>query len=205
MVGVAFASKVNKTDAVAVAAVSERAVATGDFHEGLNFAAVHQLPLVVVVERGSTTSAAPPLVEQPHVYERARGYRVPGLPVDGADVLQVIQVMETAVDRARAGKGPTLVEATTVLEQNEPRPEESIPVPLETNPPAPTDGGRVFSDPVTQYETFLLERNLLEPVEKGLILERIRQLSDDWATEEQAAEPGVRNEAIDPGANDSPV
>ncbi|MGH9335859.1 MAG: thiamine pyrophosphate-dependent enzyme, partial [Vicinamibacteria bacterium] len=114
MAGLAFAAKVQGEDRVALALVSDEAVASGDFHEGLNFAAVHKTPLVVVVARFPSSGrgvAQPAGPEVAQLYERARGYGLAALPVDGSDLLQVVQVVETAMDRAKSGEGPTLIEA----------------------------------------------------------------------------------------------
>ena len=114
MAGFAFSARVQHQDRVALALVSDEAVATGDFHEGMNFAAVRKAPLVVVVVRfPSAGRIGGPLAasEVSQLYERARGYGVTSLPVDGSDLLQVVQVVETAMDRAKSGEGPTLIEA----------------------------------------------------------------------------------------------
>ena len=81
--------------------------ATGDFHEGVNFAAVQKCPLIVVVVRYPTSRVGSEVAQ---LYERAKGYGLASLPVDGSDLLQVVQVVETAVARAQAGDGPTLIE-----------------------------------------------------------------------------------------------
>lgn len=183
MAGVAYAAKFLAKKAVAVAILGERAMATGDFHEGFNFAAVHQLPLIVVVENGSYPSSHSTLVKSPYVYETARGYGVPGLPVDGTDVLQVLQAVETAIDRARSGKGPTLVEARTARSKSSPTQEGSIPLPFEGEQAIyRSESGNlqvIESDPVAQFETFLVDHGLIEPVERGLILERVQLLVDN--------------------------
>ena len=74
---------------------------------------MHQLPLVVVVEYGPDVASGSSFAESRQVYERVRGYGIAGLPVDGTDVLQVLQAVEAAIDRARSGKGPSLVEVMT--------------------------------------------------------------------------------------------
>jgi TPP-dependent pyruvate/acetoin dehydrogenase alpha subunit len=103
MAGMAFSARVKRQDRVAVALVSEEAVATGDFHEGLNFACVRKAPLVVVVAR-LPSAGRPGGPEVSQLYERARGYGLTALPVDGSDLLQVVQVVETALERAKAGE-----------------------------------------------------------------------------------------------------
>ena len=85
----------------------------GDVHEGLNFAAIHKLPFVLVIENNGYAISVPVSKELalPDVADRASGYGIPGVVVDGADVLGCYQASKEAVARARAGDGPTLIEA----------------------------------------------------------------------------------------------
>jgi 2-oxoisovalerate dehydrogenase E1 component alpha subunit len=88
----------------------------GDVHEGLNFAAIHKLPFILVVENNGYAISVP--VERqlatPNVADRAAGYGIPGVIVDGADVLGCYVAAKEAVDRARRGDGPTLIEAKVI-------------------------------------------------------------------------------------------
>ena len=85
----------------------------GDVHEALNFAAIHKLPFVFVVENNGYAISVPAAMELavPDVAVRAAGYGIPGVVVDGTDVLACYVAAKTAIDRARAGDGPTLIEA----------------------------------------------------------------------------------------------
>jgi 2-oxoisovalerate dehydrogenase E1 component alpha subunit len=85
----------------------------GDVHEGLNFAAIHKLPFVFVVENNGYAISVPMArqVSVAHVADRAAGYGIPGVVVDGNDVLACYAAARDAVTRARAGDGPTLIEA----------------------------------------------------------------------------------------------
>jgi len=85
----------------------------GDVHEALNFAAIHRLPFVFVVENNGYAISVPVerQVAGPGVAARAAGYGIPGVVVEGTDVLACYQVGKAAIDRARAGEGPTLIEA----------------------------------------------------------------------------------------------
>ncbi len=114
--GVLWAQRLDgRTDRVCVAYIGEGATATGPFHEGLNFAAVHKLPLIVVVENNQYAYSTPVELEVPTetVAQRAEGYGIFGRSVDGNDVLEVYDVMCEALTHARAGKGPALVECVT--------------------------------------------------------------------------------------------
>ena len=112
-VGIALAAKIRKTGQVAVTIMGEGSSNQGDVHEGLNFAAIHKLPFVFVVENNGYAISVPAArqVSVADVAERAAGYGIPGVVVDGADVLACYQAARVAVDRARAGEGPTLIEA----------------------------------------------------------------------------------------------
>jgi 2-oxoisovalerate dehydrogenase E1 component alpha subunit len=85
----------------------------GDVHEGLNFAAIHKLPFVFVVENNGYAISVPAAkqLSVEDVADRASGYGIPGVVVDGTDVLACYRAAREAVDRARSGEGPTLIEA----------------------------------------------------------------------------------------------
>jgi TPP-dependent pyruvate/acetoin dehydrogenase alpha subunit len=112
----------------------------------------------------------------------ARGYGVPSLPVEGVDVLQVLQVIETAVDRAREGRGPTLVEVRTARGRSHELRDGAVPSSFVNRRNEPSLGsddsaeGERSRDPVGNFESLLVNHDLLQPVERGLILDRIEQL-----------------------------
>src|SRR5262245_10067400 len=112
-VGSALAAKLRGEDSVSVAYFGDAGSSKSDFHEGLNFAAVHQLPVVLFCENNRVAISVPFEMQSAvrSVADRAVGYAVVGISVDGADPLQVYRVMREAVDGARAGKGPALIEA----------------------------------------------------------------------------------------------
>jgi 2-oxoisovalerate dehydrogenase E1 component alpha subunit len=112
-VGIALAAKIRKTDQVAMTTMGEGSSNQGDVHEGLNFAAIHKLPFVFVVENNGYAISVPAAkeVSVEDVADRASGYGIPGVVVDGADVLACYRAAKVAVDRARSGGGPTLIEA----------------------------------------------------------------------------------------------
>ena len=112
-VGIALAAKIRKTGQVALTTMGEGSSNQGDVHEGLNFAAIHKLPFIFVVENNGYAISVPAArqVSVPNVADRAAGYGIPGVVVDGNDVLACYVAAREAVDRARAGEGPTLIEA----------------------------------------------------------------------------------------------
>src|ERR1700681_2410221 len=107
-VGSALAAKLRGEDSVSVAYFGDGGSSKSDFHEGLNFAAVHQLPVVLFCENNGMAISVPFAMQSGvhSVADRAVGYAVVGISVDGSDPLQVYRVMHDAVEAARAGKGP---------------------------------------------------------------------------------------------------
>jgi 2-oxoisovalerate dehydrogenase E1 component alpha subunit len=112
-VGIALAAKIRATGQVAMTFMGEGSSNQGDVHEGLNFAAIHKLPFVLVIENNGYAISVPSVMELalPDVADRASGYGIPGVVVDGSDVLACYRASREAVDRARKGDGPTLIEA----------------------------------------------------------------------------------------------
>jgi 2-oxoisovalerate dehydrogenase E1 component alpha subunit len=112
-VGIALAAKIRKTGQVAMTSMGEGSSNQGDVHEGLNFAAIHKLPFVFVVENNGYAISVPAAMEVSveDVADRASGYGIPGVVVDGSDVLACYAAARDAVARARAGDGPSMIEA----------------------------------------------------------------------------------------------
>jgi 2-oxoisovalerate dehydrogenase E1 component alpha subunit len=115
-VGIALAAKIRKTGEVAMSSMGEGSANQGDVHEGLNFAGVHKLPFILVVENNGYAISVPVSKQLPieNVADRASGYGMPGIVVDGADVLECYRVAKEAVDRARRGEGSTFIEAKVI-------------------------------------------------------------------------------------------
>ena len=115
MAGIALAGRLQKKDLVTMTWIGDGGTSTGAFHEGLNFAAVQKLPLVVIAENNGWAYSTPfkKQTAAPTLVAKAAAYGIPGEQVDGNDVFAVYDVARRAVDHARAGGGPTLVEAIT--------------------------------------------------------------------------------------------
>ncbi len=114
-VGVALASKLRGEDDVTIVYFGEGATSQGDFHEGLNFASVHKLPVIFFCENNGYAISEPQWKEMavPNVSDRARGYGFRGATLDGNDTLAVYQTTRWAVEECRRGHGPKLIEAKT--------------------------------------------------------------------------------------------
>lgn len=114
-VGAAMAAQRLDEDSVTVAFLGDGATSTGDTHEALNFAAVFGAPCVFFVQNNQWAISVPASRQHaaPSIAHRAAGYGMPGVRVDGNDVLACFTVMAQAAQRAREGGGPTLIEAVT--------------------------------------------------------------------------------------------
>jgi len=114
-VGVGLAAQLGGDDHIAVASFGDGATGTGSFHEAVNLAALWRLPVVFVCQNNHYAEMTPTAHAQPvaDVADRAAAYGIPGVKVDGNDPDAVYRALATAVGRARAGDGPTLLEATT--------------------------------------------------------------------------------------------
>lgn len=165
-VGAAMAAQRLGEDSVTLAFLGDGATSTGDTHEALNFAAVFQAPCVFVVQNNQWTISVP--VERqtaaPSIAHRAIGYGMPGIRVDGNDVLACFAVVAEAAARARDGGGPTLVEALTY---------RMGPHTTSDDPTRYRDPDELAhwatKDPIDRYRTYLRE----EGVWTGRLEERV--------------------------------
>ena len=112
-VGIALASKLRGEKDATIVYFGDGATSKGDFHEGLNFAGVHRLPVVFFCENNGYAISVPVKKQMAiaQVSQRAAGYGFPGVTVDGNDALAVYAASKEALQRARGGDGPTLIEA----------------------------------------------------------------------------------------------
>lgn len=111
--GIAYASKVRDEDDVTVVCAGDGSTSEGDFHEGLNFAGIHRLAVICLVQDNDYAISVPHRLQMTvdSVADRAASYGWAGATVDGSDVLGVYEVMVEAARRARSGEGPTLIDA----------------------------------------------------------------------------------------------
>jgi pyruvate dehydrogenase E1 component alpha subunit len=157
--GLAWGKKLNGEDAVAIVFFGDGATSEGSFHEGANFAGVMRAPLVLFCSNNQWAISTP-LSSQTAaatLAEKAAGYGMPGLRVDGGDVLAVYEAAREAVARARAGDGPTFVEAVTY---------RAAPHATADDPSAYIDQERVEEERqnecVGRYEGYLRRAGLLD-------------------------------------------
>lgn len=144
---------------VGLTTIGEGGMQTGATHEGLNIAAVEQVPLVVVVTNNHFAYSTPNDREFgcAHLVDRAKGYGYEGHTLDGTDLNACLEVIETAVKRARAGRPPQLVVATTLRLAGHGEHDDAsyVPPEMKSEPFA--------QDALQRTEQFILERKMLEP------------------------------------------
>lgn len=186
-VGFALAAKMTKQDFVSLVTFGEGSSNQGDFHEGLNFAGVHKLPVIFMCENNQYAISVP-LKKQlacERVSDRAIGYGMPGVTVDGNDPLAVYEVVKNAHNRARHGGGPTLIEVLT----------------YRFTPHSSDDDDRAYrnpsdvnlakeKDPIALFEKYLRDVNLLNNEMKKELEDKIMKIVNDaTAYAERASYP----------------
>ncbi len=186
--GAALAFKMKKQSNVALTWIGDGGSSVGDFHEGLNFAAVMRLPLVVILENNGYAYSTPinkqTLLD--NFADRAKAYGIPGETVDGNDVVAVYEITQRAANRARKGEGPTLIEAKTFRMKGHAEHDDAFYVPKE-----------LFEywekrDPIKRYEKFLLSDKIVKQSELDKIQERVKKEIDEgqkWAEESPLPAP----------------
>jgi TPP-dependent pyruvate/acetoin dehydrogenase alpha subunit len=113
--GAALAYKIRKQDNIAITFFGEGATSRGGWHEALNFAGVHALPIVYVCQNNMWAESVPASLQAgiEHFADRAKAYGFPGITINGNDVMEVLAASRVAVNKAREGGGPTLIEMLT--------------------------------------------------------------------------------------------
>jgi pyruvate dehydrogenase E1 component alpha subunit len=185
-VGLAQAIKYQKETHVALVGCGDGATSEGDFNEALNFAGVYQAPVIFVVQNNGWAISTPRRSQTAarHLADRGQGFGVPACLVDGNDVLAVYQVVSEAVARARAGDGPTLIEAityrlgahTTADDPTRYRPQDELEQ-------------WAKRDPITRFRTFLRDRHILTESEDKHIFAEIDAEFDEALAAYEALPP----------------
>lgn len=172
--GAALASIMQGNKRVAVAFMGDGAVDEGSFHESLNFASLKKLPVLFVCENNFYATNSPLRARQPanNIAQRAKGYKMPGIRVDGNDVLTVYGVAREAVRRARNGGGPTLIECRTYRWMQHVGPYYDYE--LGCRPKEELDKW-VKKCPIKRYRKFLRDKNILSESEMAQIAEQIER------------------------------
>jgi pyruvate dehydrogenase E1 component alpha subunit/2-oxoisovalerate dehydrogenase E1 component alpha subunit len=180
MTGVAMAGRYLGQKIVAMTWIGDGGSSTGVFHEGLNFAAAQKAPFVLILENNLWAYSTPVRKQVPleNLADRAKAYGIDSYIVDGNDVMAVYSTAKEAVERARAGEGPILIEAKTFRRMGHAQHDPAEYVPKEM---------RAYweeRDPITLYEKFLSSEKLLDAKGKR----EIEEIDTLLATEREFAE-----------------
>ena len=179
-VGAGFAAKLRGTKQVSAVYFGEGATSKGDFHEAMNFAGVFNVPVVFICENNQYAISVP-RKKQTHaetIAQKAIAYGFDGLQVDGMDVFAVYKATKDAVDKARAGKGPTLIECfayrmcdhSTSDDASRYRPKEEFEQ-------------WTKKDPIERLEKYMRSKKLLDDAYKDKILKQSQNIIEKAVTE----------------------
>jgi 2-oxoisovalerate dehydrogenase E1 component alpha subunit len=180
--GIAYAMRYRDEQAAVGCWFGEGATSEGDWHEGLNFAAIHKLPVLFVCENNEYAISVRQDKQMAvrDVASRAEGYGMPGEVVDGSDVLACYAAMRSARERAIAGEGPTLIECKTYRYL----PHTSDDDDKSYRPRSEVDEHR-HSDPIDRFAAYLLEHQLadaavLEAMQADVVAEVETAITAAW-------------------------
>ena len=182
--GVALASKLQGQDTVTMVYFGEGAASQGDFHEALAFAGVHRLPVVFLCNNNGWATSVPVNLQtaEPQISKRAAGYGFPGVTVDGSDPLAVYQAVTKAVERARLGEGPTLVETKTIRMM----PHSSSDDHLRYRSQEELDAEKHL-DPLPRFRDFLISAGIFDEESDQTLRESVNQEVEDAIASADAA------------------
>ena len=183
-VGCALAFRIREEKRVALAWFGEGASARGDTHEGMNFAGVRQLPVVFICDNNQWAYSTPTHLEYAveHLADRAQAYGFEGVVVDGTDVIAVYREAKRAIEKAREGGGPTLIECMTLRMEGHAVHDDAFYVPKE-----------LFerwaeNDPIERYRRWLHEHTDFSTEEEDEIKLHVKKALND-ALEKAEASP----------------
>ena len=173
--GAALAFKIRKVDNVVVSFFGDGATSRGGFHEALNFAGIHKLPIVYICQNNLWAESVPLRLQTAltDLSERAKAYGFPGVTIDGNDVMEVLRTSREAIEKARRGDGSTFIECKTYrwyghseIDPANYRAKEELEAWMK-------------KDPIPHYEKYLLENKILDEKEKNKILVKIEKEIDE--------------------------
>jgi len=205
MTGVLLAARLQKKDTVALAYIGDGGMSTGAFHEGLNFAAVQRLPLLIMAEYNHYAYSTPTNLQTAvnDLADKAAGYGIPGHIVDGNDIVACYEVTKRAADYARNGGGAVLIEAKTYRRRGHAEHDDQRYV-----PDGEIEWWEKHNDPIDRFERYLLEGKVATQKKLDEIIADIeREIDEDvaWAESSPMPEPeqaahGVFDNSIVPPA-----
>jgi TPP-dependent pyruvate/acetoin dehydrogenase alpha subunit len=201
MAGIALTFKLRREPRVGLIYIGDGGTSTGTFHEGLNFAAVQRLPLVVIGEYNHWAYSTPPEKQfaVKDLADKAKGYGVPAVTVDGNDVFAVYQATKFAVERARRGKGVHFIEVKTYRRKGHAEHDDQHYVPK-----GELDRWARENDPVDRYVHTILSGELATEGDLKEIDNRVRD-EIDQATDACVDEPLPTADSALPGVYVNPA
>ena len=200
--GVALTVKRMKRSSVVLASCGDGATNTGQFHEALNFASVQKLPVVFVIENNGYAYSTPTHKQfaLKDLSDRAKAYAMPGESVDGNDVLKVMEAVGRAIEYARSGQGPALVECKTFRVRGHSEADKADYVPEELRQEW------LKKDPIKRFEEYLQKKKLLTAALKEEIEARVKAVVSDavaFAESSPASDPETVSDYV--FAPDGPI
>lgn len=173
--GVALAIKYRNEKSVVLNYIGEGGSNVGDFHEALAFSSVLKLPLILIIENNQYAYSTPVYKQTiaRQFSDRAIGYGIPGVTIDGTDVLEVYSVCKEAVERARRGEGPSIIESVTMRMQGHAAYDDAWYVPK-----SELEKWRQ-KEPIERYESLLFDKKILNESIKNEILNKINSEIQD--------------------------
>ena len=195
MAGIALSFKLRAEPRVGLVYIGDGGTSTGTFHEGLNLAAVQRLPLVVIGEYNHWAYSTPPEKQfaVKDLAEKAKGYGVPSVTVDGNDVFAVYEATRFAVERARRGKGVHFIEVKTYRRKGHAEHDDQHYVPK-----TDLESWAKENDPIDRYTQRLLTADLITEGDLKDIDDRVR-VEVDQATDACVNDPLPTSESALPG------
>ena len=192
--GIALATRLRGEDSVTAVYFGDGATSKGDFHEGVNFAAIHKLPAIFFCEDNGVAISVRLDKQMPvqRVADRAPAYGIPGVAVDGTDVLAVYEVTRRAVERARRGEGPTLIDALCV--RLTPHSSDDDHFRYRTREELAAERER---DPLPRYRAYLIESGLLDDDAEGRLRAEVAEEAEAALQAALAADPPRPESALD--------
>ena len=188
-VGAAWAARIQGDDMVPIAFFGDGSTSAHDFHTGLNFASVRKIPVVFVCRNNGWAISVPreKQTAAKTFASKAVGYGMPGVRVDGNDILAMLQVAGEAIDRARAGDGPTLIEALTYRVQGHSSSDDPS---VYRDPKEPEIWEK--RDPLNRMRNYLRHRGLWDEAWERDITERYNQeITDALAAADKLPAPAI--------------
>ena len=193
MTGILLGGRFQKKNFVAIAYIGDGGMSTGAFHEGLNFAAVQKLPLIVVAEHNQYAYSTPTSLQTAvkDLAEKAAGYGIPGYIVDGNDVIACYEATKLAADYARSGNGAVLIEAKTYRRKGHAEHDDQRYV-----AEGEVEWWAKNNDPVDRFEKYLQQTGVTQQQLDAITADVVREIDEDTAWAESSPMPDAEQAAL---------